>query len=56
MRIADFVLLAKKIAVGIVITVLPLGILIGPLWITQHKVKKAQVSAVAHATEAPHAN
>jgi len=35
MRIADFSLLAKKIAVGIAVTVIPLLILAGGLWVTR---------------------
>jgi hypothetical protein len=56
MRISDFTLITKKIAVGIVITVVPLGILVGPLWFTQHNVKKNVVPTASRATEASHAN
>jgi hypothetical protein len=35
MRIADFGVLAKKIAVGAVVTLVPLMIIAGGLWITQ---------------------
>jgi hypothetical protein len=56
MQISDFTLLAKKIAVGIVITVVPLGILVGPLWLTQHNVKKSVAPTVSRAAEVSHAN
>jgi hypothetical protein len=35
MQIADFSLLLRKIAVGVAVTVVPLAILAGGLWITQ---------------------
>lgn len=35
MRIADFAVLLKKIALGAVITVIPLIILAGGLWLTK---------------------
>jgi hypothetical protein len=35
MRIADFTLLAKKIAVGFAVTLAPLLILVGGLWATR---------------------
>ena len=56
MQISDFTLLAKKIAVGIVITVVPLGILVGPLWFTQHTVKQNVAPTASRATEVSHAN
>ena len=56
MRISDFTLIAKKIAVGIVITVVPLGILVGPLWFTQHNAKKNVAPKASGATEVSHAN
>jgi len=33
---ADFVLLAKKILVGIAVAVVPLAFLISALWLTRH--------------------
>jgi hypothetical protein len=56
MRVSDFVLLAKKIAVGIVITVVPLAILVGPLWITQRTVRKGPAPTATHSTELRHAD
>jgi hypothetical protein len=35
MRIADCSLLVKKIGVGVAVTLIPLAILAGGLWITQ---------------------
>jgi hypothetical protein len=32
----DLLLLAKKIAVGIVVTLIPAAIVLGGLWVTQH--------------------
>lgn len=55
MRISDLVLLAKKIGIGIVITIVPLGILVGPLWVTQHFAKK-NGSPLNRSTEVVHAN
>lgn len=55
MRISDLSLLAKKIAVGVIITLVPLGIVAGSLWVTQHSVApKASLSS--HSTEASHGN
>lgn len=56
MQISDLTLIAKKIAVGIIITLVPLGILVGPLWFTQHKAKKNVAPAPSHTTEVSHAN
>lgn len=36
MRFEDLVLLGKKIIVGVVITIVPLAVLAGGLWFTQH--------------------
>ena len=36
MRFSDVWLLGKKIFVGVIVTVVPLAILTGGLWITQH--------------------
>jgi hypothetical protein len=56
MTLQDWWLLAKKIAVGVVITVVPLAILSGGLWLTRqleydHTVKKqaSSVEAASHA-------
>jgi hypothetical protein len=54
MTIADAWLLVKKIAVGIVITVVPLAILAGGLWLTQEITgvdanKKSSEKVVSHA-------
>ncbi len=35
MKLADITLLVKKIGVGILVTLIPLGILAGGLWLTQ---------------------
>jgi hypothetical protein len=54
MTVPDFILLGKKIGVGIVITAIPLGILTGGLWLS-HKVlaqhdahQSTTTSEVAH--------
>jgi hypothetical protein len=36
MKLTDITLIAKKIAVGVLVTVIPLMILFGALWLTQH--------------------
>ena len=56
MRIADLILLARKIAVGIVITVVPLVIVAGSLWITQRAVAKKVSTGSGHSTEVSRAN
>ncbi len=61
MGVSDLVLLAKKIAVGILITLIPLGILTGGLWVSQKALKKEalkkNVQPIAnYSTEASHAN
>ena len=61
MGVSDFVLLAKKIAVGILVTVIPLGILTGGLLISQNAWKKAASknnahSGANHSVEVSHAN
>jgi hypothetical protein len=54
MRVSDFILLGKKIGVGIVIAAIPLGILTGGLWVgykvlAQHEAHhSAATSEVAH--------
>lgn len=55
MCVSDVVLLARKIAVGIVITIVPLGIVAGSLWLTQQTVNNSQ-HTVAGSKEASHAN
>jgi hypothetical protein len=61
MGVSDFVLLAKKIAVGILVTVIPLGILTGGLLVSQNALKKATSkknaqSGAKHSVEVSHAN
>jgi hypothetical protein len=56
MRVSDLVLLGKKIGVGILITLIPLGILIGGLWFSQKLLKKNPQSTVNHSVEARNAN
>jgi hypothetical protein len=46
MRIADLSLLLKKIAVGIVVTVVPLGILAGGLWLIRNVLDRTHAPAV----------
>jgi ethanolamine transporter EutH len=56
MQLSDLTLLARKILVGIVITVVPLGILTGGLWITQKTLKKNAKPIVVQSGETSHAN
>jgi hypothetical protein len=56
MRVSDLVLLGKKIGVGILITLIPLGILTGGLWFSQKLLKKNPQSTVSHSVEARNAN
>jgi len=56
MEVSDLVLLAKKIAVGIVITLVPLGILTGGLWVSQKALKKNVEPITNHSVEVSHAN
>jgi hypothetical protein len=56
MRISDLALLARKIAVGVVITVVPLGIVTGALLLTKRIAITNTGSAVTGAKEASHAN
>jgi len=56
MEVSDLVLLAKKIAVGIVITLVPLGILTGGLWVSQKALKKNVEPITNHPVEVSHAN
>ena len=55
MGVSDLVLLAKKIAVGILITLVPLVILTGALWVSQKALKNVQPIA-SHSVEVSHAN
>lgn len=56
MRVSDLILLAKKIAVGIVITIVPLGIVVGSLWLTERAATTKAAPAGTHSKEASHAN
>ncbi len=56
MGVSDLVLLAKKIAVGIVISLLPLGILTGALWVSQKALRKNVQPTACHSVEVSHAN
>jgi len=56
MGVSDLVLLAKKIAVGILITVVPLCILTGALWVSQKALKKNIQPTASHSVEVSHAN
>jgi uncharacterized protein YneF (UPF0154 family) len=56
MGVSDFVLLAKKIAVGILITLIPLGILTGGLWVSQKALKKNVQPIASQSVEVSHAN
>jgi hypothetical protein len=56
MGVLDLVLLAKKIAVGILITLVPLGILTGALWVSQKALKKNVQPIASHSVEVSHAN
>jgi len=55
MTVSDTWLLLRKIAIGIVITLVPLAIVAGGLWVTQHHadgLKRSQqtsTKAVSHA-------
>jgi hypothetical protein len=56
MGVSDLVLLAQKIAVGILVTVIPLGILTGGLWVSQKALKKNVQPIASHSVEVSHAN
>jgi hypothetical protein len=56
MRLSDLVLLAKKISVGVVITIVPLGIVVGSLWLTQRVATRNVAPAATESKEASHAN
>jgi len=50
------VLLAKKIAVGILLTLVPLGILTGTLWVSQKALKQNVKPSASQSVEVSHAN
>jgi hypothetical protein len=54
--VSDLVLLAKKIAVGILITLVPLGILTGALWVSQKALRKNVQPIASHSVEVSHEN
>jgi hypothetical protein len=56
MRVSDFVLLAKKIAVGVLVTLIPLGILTGGLWVGHKALKKNVRPIASQSVEVSHAN
>jgi hypothetical protein len=56
MRWADITLLGRKIGVGILVTLIPLGILTGSLWVSQKALKKNPQTTVNHSGEVSHAN
>jgi hypothetical protein len=56
MRWADITLLGKKIAVGSLVTLIPLGILTGGLWVSLKALKKNPQATVNHSGEVSHAN
>ena len=56
MRTSDVTLLARKISVGIVITIVPLGIVVGSLWLTERAATTKAAPAAPHSNEASHAH
>jgi hypothetical protein len=56
MGVSDLVLLAKKIAVGILVTLVPLGILTGTLWVSQKALKQNVKPSASQSVEVSHAN
>jgi len=56
MGVSDLVLLAKKIAVGILVTLVPLVILTGGLWVSQKALKKNVQPIATPSVEVSHAN
>jgi hypothetical protein len=56
MQINDVWLLAKKIVVGVVITIVPLVILAGGLWITQKHISGQTRPAQASSSGVKYAN
>ena len=56
MGVSDLVLLAKKIAVGILVTLVPLVILTGGLWVSQKALQKNVQPIASQSVEVSHAN
>ena len=56
MRVSDFLLLGKKIGVGIVITLIPLGILTGGLWVSHKILARPEQHQSRTNSEAAHEN
>lgn len=57
MTLTDAWLLAKKIALGIVISVVPLAIIAAGLWVTQHfGTSHSRTDQISSTKETPHAN
>jgi hypothetical protein len=56
MRVSDFLLLGKKIGVGIVITLIPLGILTGGLWVSHKVLARPEQHQSRTNSEAAHEN
>ncbi len=56
MRFSDWILLWKKIGVGILVTAIPLVILAGGLWAGQRAMKRAPQPSVSRGTEASNAH
>lgn len=56
MTLADVTLIAKKIGVGIVVTIVPFIIIFGGLWLTQTLLSKNQQPTIVQSkTTTPHA-
>jgi hypothetical protein len=56
MRVSDFILLGKKIGVGIVITAIPLGIFAGGLWVSRKVLAKHDPHQSTTTPEVAHEN
>jgi hypothetical protein len=56
MRISDLTLLAKKIGVGILVTLIPLAILTSGLFVGQKLLKRAPHTSASHSMEASNAH
>ena len=56
MRVSDFLLLGKKIGVGIVITAIPLGILAGGLWVSHKVLARPEPHPPTTTSEVAHEN
>ena len=56
MRVSDVSLLVRKIAVGIVTTIVPLGIVVGSLWLTQRVATRNAAPSATDSKESSHAN